>query len=64
MILFGLSLLLIAFGAVIAFQAKRLEEEYDYSCALSEALEQAHREVLALRGKVETARKLQDLEIH
>lgn len=64
MILLGLCLLLVGAAAVIAFQAKRLEEEYDYSCALSEALEEAHREVLALRGKVETARKLQDLEIH
>lgn len=45
-----LSLLLIAAGAVIAAQGGLLAEERDYSAALNEALEEAHREILMLRN--------------
>lgn len=64
MIPFALGLLLVAAAAVIAAQAKLLHEERDYSAALNEALEEAHREVVMLREKEETSRKLEELEIH
>jgi hypothetical protein len=54
-ITFALCLALIAAGAVIAAQARRLHEADDYIAALNEALEEAHREVVTLR-------KLDDLD--
>lgn len=52
MIPFALGLLLVAAAAVIAAQAKLLHEERDYSAALNEALEEAHREVVMLRERM------------